>query len=127
MSDQPTEDDRQVVPFAAFLQEHNRGASHTKASEALQEVVNAVVDTGKKGSVVLTVSLEPMKQADEGTLLVTVNVVSKAPQEPACAAVFYADDAGNLTRKDPRQLALELEGIREVPAQAAPRTVGGER
>lgn len=112
MSDQPTEaDDRRVRPFADFLLEHRSGAAHTRAGELLQEVVGAVLDTGKKGSVTLTVSIEQMKNAPD-TLLTTINVTSKVPVEAPKAAVFYADRDRNLQRTDPNQ--LQFEGLKEV-------------
>lgn len=128
-------DERQTRPFADFLAEHNNGASHRKASVALQDVVQAVVDTGKKGSVSINVAVEPMKGAEDGTLMLTVTVAEKIPTEPVKAAVFYADDDGNLTRNDPRQLSFdslrEVEGPaaadrKVLPPKAAPRAVGGD-
>lgn len=135
MSDPTPDDERRTRPFADFLAEHNKGVSHRKVSEALQEVVTAVVETGKKGSVALTVSVEPMKGAEDGTLMITVNTTSKVPVEPVKAAVFYADDEGNLTRTDPRQLSFDslkeapapaAAEARELPATGPARVVGGE-
>ena len=129
MPDQPT-DERRTRPFADFLADHNRGAQHTEVSQALQDVVGAVVDTGKKGSVTLTVNVEPMKSAETGTLLTTVVVSSKVPTIPARGAVFYADAENNLVREDPRQ--PELSGLKDVSAPAikdgpaAPRLAGGD-
>lgn len=129
-----TPEEKRTRPFADFLQEHNNGHGHRKASIALQDVVQAVVETGKKGSVTITVAVEPMKGAEDGTLMLTVNVAEKIPTEPVKAAVFYADDDGNLTRNDPRQLSFDslrevgqpAGELREAPAKAEPRAVGGD-
>lgn len=125
MSEQDEKSDgRRTRPFADFLNDHNGGAGHREASEALQEVVAAVAATGKKGTVDVKVSVEPMK-SNPGAMVTTVVVAAKVPEDPPRAAVFYADDDGNLTREDPRQPAFE--GLRDVPA--APlrdRVVGGE-
>ena len=140
MSDQTPEvvevEEKRTRPFADFLAEHNNGHGHRRASTSLQDVVNAVVETGKKGSVTVTVSVEPMKSADDGTLMLTVTVAEKIPSEPVKAAIFYADDEGNLTRTDPRQAAFDFQSLREVektagelreaPAKAAPRRIGGD-
>lgn len=127
MSNDTETEDRQVRPFAAFLQEHNNGVGHTQASEALQRLALAVVDTGKKGAVTIKVSVEPMKGA-EGTLVTTVVVDEKLPVNPPKAAVFYADGDGNMTRTDPNQPVIE--GLREV-GQTEVRTPraaqGGDR
>jgi hypothetical protein len=105
------EPERRTRPFADFLAEHNRGAGHTRASEELQRVVTAVRDTGKKGVLTVKVSVEPMKNAPD-TLLTTVVVDAKVPEDAPKAAVFYADEDGNLTRTDPNQ--LQFDGLREV-------------
>lgn len=129
MAETTEEEPRRTRPFADFLAEHNHGAGHSKASEALQRVVGAVVDTGKKGSVTLQVNVEPMKNAPD-TLLTTIVVTEKVPTDPPKAAVFYADGDGNLTRTDPNQ--LQFEGLKEVDgpafkdAPAAPRIAGGD-
>lgn len=130
MSDSTDQDARRTRPFADFLADHNNGHGHREAGELLQELVGAVLDTGKKGSVTLTVGVEPMKGSPD-TLLTTVVVTSKIPKEPARAAVFYADDERNLQRTDPNQ--LQFESLKEAPAgpelreaPARPAVVGGD-
>lgn len=132
MSDKPTDEKagRRTRPFADFLADHNRGAQAREAAEALQEVVGSVVDTGKKGSITVTINIEPMKSADAGTLLTTVLVSKKVPVIPARGAVFYADADDNLVREDPKQPTfdgLAAVGAPEVREGAqAPRVVGGD-
>jgi hypothetical protein len=106
-----TDEPRRVRPFADFMLEHSRGAGHTKASESLQRLVNAVKDTGKKGSITVTVIVDPMKQSEDA-LLTTILVAEKLPAIPPKAAVFYADEDGNLTKTDPGQ--LDFDSLREV-------------
>lgn len=127
MAETPVE--KETRPFADFLNDHNRGAEHRKAGEALQRLAGAVAATGKKGSVTVKVDVEPMK-GTEGTMVTTVTVTEKLPVEPAKSAVFYTDANDNLIRTDPRQLAFEglkdvsAPQIRDTPAAPA---VGGER
>lgn len=109
--------DTTTRPFADFLAEHNKGAGHRQASEALQRLVGAVVDTGRKGSVTIKVDVEPMKNGEEHTVLTTVHVAEKIPVIPPKAAVFYADGENNLRRSDPRQLTFD--SLKEAPAPAA--------
>jgi len=96
---------RQVQPFAGILQKIGKGVAHTRISEAMQQLVVAVTETGKKGTLTLTVTVEQMKDAE--TLSVSANCTVKLPQEQQ-ASIFYADEAGNLTRNDPRQTAVDL-------------------
>lgn len=92
-------------PFAEVLGEINHGIVADEAATALQHVVEAVKDTGKPGSIVLKIDVKPFS-GNPDIVNVSGTVAAKAPKHPAAAAVFYTDDAGNLTRNDPRQLPI---------------------
>ena len=109
-------DQIRVRPFADFLQEHAEGTTHGDLSEALHQLVEAVQAHCKAGSLGLTVKIKPMSNSDPSTLVVTCDIVLKAPEADPASKVFFVDKDGNLSRDDPRQLHLPL---REVPA---PRT-----
>jgi len=115
MSD-PTDTDEVVepTPFSQFMLEHNRGAQHQRASDELRALVAAVQDTGKKGSLTITVGVEKMKGNDDA-LFTTIDVKAKLPFHAPKAAIFYADDDGRLSRTDPQQLALDLKDAPEAP------------
>lgn len=98
-----TEDTNEPRPFATFLIEHAKGRSHDELSEKLRDVVEAVIDTGKPGSLTCKVSIKPTKQ--EGTVEVTVEAVAKTPTVPA-SSIFFATDDYDLVRSDPRQTSL---------------------
>lgn len=106
----------QTRPFADILLALNRGRTHTELSVGMQELVAAVEDTGKKGSITLTINISPTKS--EGVLEVTEAVAVKSPTHTRAASLFYADDDHNLVREDPRQMTLEL---REVTADPSDR------
>ena len=108
-----TTDPAQVKPFASFLQEQAKGASHAELSEALRALVLRVKDTEKKGQIVYVVNIEPMK-GDPSLLVVKDEIKVKYPEHDRSASLFYEDD-GNLVRDDPNQ--PEIPGmLREVPA-----------
>lgn len=111
MSTQDTVDAGQVQPFAAILQQIGKGVAHARLSEALQQLTVAVRDTEKKGTLTLTLSVEPNKGTD--TLIVSANCTVKLPQEQQ-ASVFFATDDGNLTRSDPRQMDLPVRGVAKI-------------
>ena len=121
--------DGRTRPFADFLAEHNQGVGHRQAGEALQRLVAAVQDTGKKGSITIRVDVAQMKD-DETLLVTTVAVTEKLPVSSPKPAIFYADDENNLVRTDPRQMTFE--GLKEVPAPtlkdapAAPAVAAGD-
>lgn len=107
-----------LKPFAAFLTEQRNGALHDELSNALADLVAVCVETGKKGTLTLKISVLPQK--DEVTMLVTDDVKTAAPKHDAKPALFFPDEHGNLLRSDPRQ--LDLSNLREVPGgKAQPR------
>lgn len=103
----------QVRPFADFLAEHNNGQATREASELLHELVAAVRDTGKKGTLTVKVSLSAM---DEDTLVAVVESSVAAPKQPSKSAVYFATGDGNLSREDPNQ--LQFDSLKEVAAPA---------
>ena len=108
-----------VRPFGDWLRDQNRGQTHDELSEALYELVGKVNDTGKKGTLTYTVTVEPMKNNPD-VLVVKDTVKVKSPEIERKPSMFFTDRHGNLTRNDPNQ--LEFESLREVPAPAAPKT-----
>lgn len=105
MSDQPDLDHDstgEVRPFAAVLQEIRKGNLHAELSLAVQEVVRAVKDTNKAGSVTLTLQIKPLKDNPD-VLTVLDDVKVKRPVETRKPSIYFGDDEGNLTRSDPRQ------------------------
>ena len=107
------EDARTIKPLAAVLQEIAGGKFQTRASEQLQELVTAVIDTGKKGVLTLQLTVAPIKPGNTSNLVVTGAVAVKAPKsdDDAPSSVFFHDRDGNLTRNDPNQPTLPLRGL----------------
>lgn len=111
--------DEQVRPFAEMLTILDQGKAHAEASRALRDLVAAVADIGKPGSLTLSVKVAPVKGSDQ--LIVAMQVKTSPPKTDPAAAIFFRDRSGNLTREDPRQLTLD--GLRVVEPKPA-RVVG---
>lgn len=101
-----------VRPFSDWLREQAGGKSHDELSDALYDLVQRVKDTRKKGSIVYTISVGPMK-GDQDVLVIDDQIKLKLPEHDRKASLFYTDRVGNLTRTDPQQ--LDFESLREVP------------
>lgn len=100
-------------PFTQWLLEQRAGQLHAELSAGLRELTAACVEHGAAGQLTLTIKVKPHKAAaGSPTLFVADQVVVKAPQGERGAAIFFADEAGNLRRDDPRQPQLPLQ---EVP------------
>lgn len=117
-----TTDTGQVRPFADVLRDIRNGQVADQAATAMQELVAAVREHGRKGTFTLQIVVEPMK-GNEDALAVSGDVTLKAPKAAPKAAIFFADDAGNLLRDDPKQIALP--GLRRVdlPTNDTPKEI----
>lgn len=103
-----TKDERQIIPLATVLQQIAKGAAHQKLSEELADLVVAVGEFQKKGTLTITISVEPTKGTE--TLTVSATHAVKAPQATE-ASIFFFDESGNLTRHDPRQTEAPLREV----------------
>jgi hypothetical protein len=101
----------QVKPFAATLQEIAKGTFHLRVSDELRQLTTAVTETGKKGTLTITLTVAPIKPGNTTNLIATAQSVLKAPAAEAPSAVFFSDRHGNLTREDPNQPTLPMRVV----------------
>lgn len=110
-------DDRRIRPFADWLVEQRRGLLHAELGEGLNELLDAVVELGKPGTLTLTVHVKPAGVGDE-TVFVSDAVKVNKPQADRPAALFFVDDERNLSRENPRQLSFEtLRAVDDAGAE----------
>lgn len=100
-------------PFYDFLREHRSGITHDLLTDALQELVAAVTQENRAGTLTLKIGIKPMGKGDG--LEVSAEIASKPPKETAGVSIFFASPENNLVRNDPRQASMELH---EIPATA---------
>lgn len=115
----------QVRPFADWLREQSQGKSHDELSDGLHDLIERVMDTGKKGSLVYIVTVAPLKDSAD-ILAVSDEIKLKLPEHDRNASIFYPDRNGNLTRRDPRQQEIDWAALREVPAPTTDPTTAKE-
>ncbi len=118
-------DEPHVRPFAEFLVKQRAGSLNIEAAAALADVVTAVTETGKDGTFTLQLKVARNKA---GALEVTDKVTTKLPEFSRTPTLWWADDDGNLLRRDPNQPEL-FDGPHAVDApadtQPAPSAHGG--
>jgi hypothetical protein len=102
-----------VRPFAAVLSELDSGRVHAAASSGLVELVEAVIGQNKKGYMTVRIELKPAGNGVTDSLIVTGQVIVKAPDSDPGTSIFFIDGDGCLIRQNPIQDELPL---REVPA-----------
>lgn len=96
-------------PFMDFLREHRSGATHDELSDKLQDLVAAVVEEGKGGTLTLSIKISPKGKHDG--LEVAAEVKLAAPKPVAGTSIFFASPENNLVRQDPRQATMELREV----------------
>ncbi len=95
-------------PFAAWLQEQQGGVFHAELTDALAAIVAGVTEHERGGTLTIKVTVKP--EAD-GAVKVSTDFTAKVPRAAAKPSLFFADSAGNLSRRNPRQPELPLRGI----------------
>lgn len=91
--------------YLATVQRHRGGKALDEASAKLAEVVAAVVETGKAGTVTITLKIAPASRGN-GAVTVTDEVTAKIPQSPRPDSFWFASEDGALSKDDPRQKEL---------------------
>lgn len=89
-------------PFTDVLRDMRKGRVVDAASEELAEVVRAVLDTGKAGSISLKLTIKPQGKGDNA-VIVSAALSANKPQAALPDALFFADLDGDLLRDDPTQ------------------------
>lgn len=105
--------------IAHVLSQIRGGQALTDGNDLLHDLTKAVKATGKKGTLTLTIVVEPDK-TDDTVVTLQPDVTIKKPKRAYPKGIFYVNDkTGELTREDPRQIELELERQAELKEQGA--------
>lgn len=90
------------------LAEMHRGKFLIECGRRLQQLVDAVMDTGKKGkfSITLEVTPGPIAMGRATQLEITPKVKIDEPLPPQGVSIFFVGDDNRLTRNDPDQMAM---------------------
>lgn len=107
-------------PITDILRDIRRGRVVDDATEKLQRVVEAVIETGKPGTLTLEITVKPQKNDAEQVVLIS-KVKAKTPEQELPDAIFFVDSDFDLVRDDPKQREMfeEVPGGRRAPAPVA--------
>jgi hypothetical protein len=110
-----TETQKKPGSFAAFLAS-TRPKTDAELNDELSKLVAAIEETGKGGSITLTLEFKPI---DEGVTALKVNdkITVKRPEKNREGSITYVDRDHTLSRRDPSSMPLfEDDDIRTAPA-----------
>lgn len=90
----------QPITFLGFIQTHRRGEILTESDALMTEILTAIREHGGKGKLTLTVGLQMNKA---GQIEIQPALKSEKPRRAMSSGLYFADDDGNLSRRDPNQ------------------------
>lgn len=108
--------------FLDTLRELRGGVSLEELSAHLQALVASVQHTGKKGSLSYVITVRPASAGSTGQLILADAITVKEPKLERSSDIFFATQAGELTRRNPNQRELNLREI-DKPANGEVREV----
>lgn len=94
--------------FALLLQHQRSGDCMDELSEKLRDLGKAVTALGKKGTLVLTITMNPTSKGAGSAVAIKDTIKLNAPSEESAMAIFFVGSEGDLSRSDPRQRELPL-------------------
>lgn len=104
----------QQAPVAAFLASHLNGRTEEELSTEFHTLLDAVRAHGKKGSMTITIVVDPPANGVESAPMpIGVESALKAPKPTPVKNLYFLDDDGQPVRDDPRQMSIEF---RTAPA-----------
>ncbi len=101
-----------IRPFTDTLREIRDGDALNEISAKLNQVVGAVRETGKAGTVTLKLTIKPAGKGNVSAIFVEDMITSKLPKHDTGSTIFFPTPEDNLQRKNPAQ--DELPGLRSV-------------
>jgi len=99
-----------------ILREYRNGRAADLASRKLAELVQAVDETGKGGSLTITIKVKPENGGGSQKTL-ACEVKAKMPEAALAEAIFFSDDEGALHRSDPTQREMFTEAGARAASQ----------
>lgn len=99
-----------MKPFSDSLRQIRHGACEDELAEKLGELVRAVNETGRQGT--LTLQLKVKQMRGNSALEITDVIKTSVPEPEKESSLFFSDDEGNLLRDDPRQRKMNLEPVK---------------
>jgi len=104
---------RDAADFLGTLVVLNRGKTVIDCSRELQTVLDAVVETRKKGSLTIKLVVTPegfdRETGRTNQVDIDPSIESKVPRHDQTPSVFFVTEDNKLTRDDPAQEALFKE------------------
>ncbi|MDA5609979.1 hypothetical protein [Pasteurella multocida] len=93
--------------FSTTLSQLNRGELNDELTEVLANVIKAVRDTRKQGSVTLNLKISMLNTRTENQIKITPMVSSKIPELDREESIVFSTADGDVLFDDPNQNGFE--------------------
>ncbi|EPE63628.1 hypothetical protein I141_12430, partial [Pasteurella multocida P1933] len=90
--------------FSTTLSQLNRGELNDELTEVLANVIKAVRDTRKQGSVTLNLKISMLNTRTENQIKITPMVSSKIPELDREESIVFSTADGDVLFDDPNQI-----------------------
>lgn len=107
-----------MKPITDMLRDVRKGQLVNQATEEMNALVRAVLDTGMKGELTITLKVKPNKNTTD-QVVISSEVKTKTPRLGVADAIFFTDAEGDLHRSDPNQKEMFTEAPRPQLGVAA--------
>ncbi|MBK1883694.1 hypothetical protein JIN85_14850 [Luteolibacter pohnpeiensis] len=104
--------------FAKVLGEISHGDLASQASEEMANLVKAVSETNKSGSLTLVISVKP-RGHDSGQVELAGELKPKCPIKDVAPSMFFTTEHGQLVRDNPRQKQFQFGEPKAVKPSAS--------
>ncbi|WGG48952.1 hypothetical protein [Rugamonas sp. DEMB1] len=102
--------------FSIFLQDMRDGRTHTELTKCLDELLAAVKNTGKGGSLSVEIKIKPASRGqDVDKVVITDKVSIKVPSPERGDDFYWLTDDHELSRNHPKQTTLDLRDASSAP------------
>lgn len=106
MTQPSTQDTSEAQDFLVFMANLNKGRTATELTKLLQQLVAAVIDTKKGGTLKVEFTVKPIKNTIDNEVEVSDRVTVKTPTHDRIVSRFFVGDNFNLSRNPTNQTAL---------------------
>jgi hypothetical protein len=102
--------------FVHTLNTMDYGVTPEELSDSIAELLQAVQDTNKKGTLTLKLTVKP-ESINAGQISITPDIKLTAPKYPRDKALMFLTPENNLQREDPRQTTMEFKTVESSQKQ----------
>lgn len=92
-----------IKPFVEWLESYKKGETDTELTHELRQLIEAVQETGKPGTLTLILKVS---RKGERQVNVLEDIKVKTPVHSRAETIYFVDQHLNLVRDDPKQGVL---------------------